>query len=73
MTTASISLPVPHGPVPHRRAPFFRRLVLTTGLALVTWARRPAEPVTHEQQALRLAAQAAAARQRDSLRYGIAQ
>lgn len=68
MTTASISLPVPHD-----RVPFFRRLVLTTGLALVTWARRPAEPATHEQQALRLETQAALARQRDGLRYGIAQ
>jgi hypothetical protein len=68
MTTASISLPVPH-----RRAPFFRRLVLTTGLALVTWARRPAVQPTHEQQSLRLEAQAAAVRQRNSLRYGIAQ
>ncbi len=68
MTTASISLPVPH-----RRVPLFRRLVLTTGLALVTWARRPVQRSTHEQQALRLAAQAAAERQRDSLRYGIAQ
>ena len=68
MTTASISLPVPH-----RRVPFFRRLVLTTGLALVTWARRPAERPTHEQQALRLEAQAAVTRQRDGLRYGIAQ
>ena len=68
MTTASISLPVPH-----QHVPFFRRLVLTTGLALVTWARRPAEAATHEQQALRLEAQAAAARQRESLRYGIAQ
>ncbi len=68
MTTASISLPVPR-----RRVPFVRRLVLTTGLALVTWARRPAATPTHEQQALRLAAQAAAARQRESLRYGIAQ
>lgn len=73
MTTASISLPVPHRSAPHRRAPFFRRVVLTTGLALVTWARRAAEGATHEQQALRLEAQAAAERQRDSLRYGIAQ
>ncbi len=68
MTTASISLRVPH-----RRVPFVRRLVLTTGIALVTWARRPDTRLTHEQQSLRLAAQAAAARQRDSLRYGIAQ
>ncbi|MBX9470667.1 hypothetical protein [Microcella sp.] len=73
MTTASISLTVPHRPVSNRRTPFFRRLVLSTGLALVTWARRPVQRPTHEQQALRLAAQAAAARQRDSLRYGIAQ
>ncbi len=68
MTTASISLPLPR-----HRVPFVRRLVLTTGLALVTWARRPAARVTHEQQSLRLAAESAAARQRDSLRYGIAQ
>jgi hypothetical protein len=69
MTTASLSLPVSHA-----RAPFFRRLVLATGLALVTWARRPDTRLSHEQQSLRLEAQAATARQRDSvLRYGIAQ
>jgi hypothetical protein len=51
-----------------------RKLALAAGVALVRWAhRRPAAP-THEQQALRLAARAAAERQRDSVRrYGIAQ
>ncbi|MFN4002333.1 hypothetical protein [Microcella sp.] len=50
-----------------------RRLALNAGVALVRWAhRRPAAP-THEQQALRLAAQQASARQRDSLRYGFVQ
>lgn len=74
MTTASISLPVSQSSVAQRRSPFVHRLVLSTGLALVTWARRAAEPPTHEQQALRLAAQEAAAQQRDGVkRYGIAQ
>lgn len=50
-----------------------RKLALGAGIALVRWAyRRPVAP-THEQQALRLAAQQAAAQQRESLRYGIAQ
>lgn len=68
MTTASISLRVPH-----RRVPFVRRLVLTTGLALVTWARRPDTRLTHEQQALRLETERAASAARDWVRYGIAQ
>lgn len=51
-----------------------RTLALTAGIALVRWAyRRPVAP-THEHQALRLAAQSAAARQCDALtRYGIVQ
>jgi len=56
-----------------RRLSALRKLALSAGVALVRWAyRRPATP-THEQQSLRLAAQAAAQRQRESLRYGIAQ
>lgn len=50
-----------------------RRLALSMGVALVRWAYRSPVAPTHEQQALRLAAHQAAARQRDSLRYGIAQ
>lgn len=54
-----------------------RHLALSTGIALVRWAHsrptRPTRRLTHEQHQLRLEAQAASARQRDSLRYGIAQ
>ncbi len=50
-----------------------RKLALSTGVALVRWAYRRPTPLTHEQQALHLAAQKAAAQHRDSLRYGIAQ
>jgi hypothetical protein len=56
-----------------------RRIALSTGVALVRWAHRgpaatvPTSALTHEQQSLRLAAQADIQRQRDSLRYGIAQ
>jgi hypothetical protein len=51
-----------------------RRLALSTGIALVRWAHRRPLPPTHEQQALRLAAQQSAQRQRESLsRYGIVQ
>ncbi|MFM2353350.1 MAG: hypothetical protein RLZZ608_756 [Actinomycetota bacterium] len=50
-----------------------RKLALSTGVALVRWAHRRPLPPTHEQQALRLAAQRATAQQRDSLRYGITQ
>lgn len=55
-----------------------RRLALTAGLALVRWAYdRPARarrsvPLTHEQQALRLATLRAVEQRRDRLqRYGI--
>lgn len=75
MTTITLTVP---GCAP--RSSRLRRLALATGLALVRWAhQRPArrarrhQPLSHEQQALRLAAQRAAERQRDSLRYGIAQ
>lgn len=68
MTTASISLPVLN-----HRVPFMRKLVLTTGLALVNWAHRPATSLTHEQQALRLETERAASAARDWMRYGIAQ
>jgi len=55
-----------------RRLFALRKFALSAGVLLVRWAyRRPATP-THEQQSLRLAAQAAAQRQRESLRYGIA-
>jgi hypothetical protein len=69
MTTATITLPMPR-----HATPFARRLVLSTGLALIMWAsRRPARP-SHEQHALRLAAQATTERQRDSVtRYGFVQ
>lgn len=51
-----------------------RRLALSAGVALVRWAHRRPLPPTHEQQALRLAAQSAAAQQRDSRqRYGFVQ
>ena len=51
-----------------------RKLALSAGVALVRWAHRRPAPLTSEQQALRLAAQFAAAHQRDSAaRYGIAQ
>lgn len=51
-----------------------RKLALSTGVALVRWAYRRPAPLTQEQQVLRLAAQSAAAQQRDSAtRYGIAQ
>ncbi len=51
-----------------------RRLALGAGIALVRWAHRRPLPPTHEQQALRLAAQSAAAQQRDSReRYGFVQ
>lgn len=68
MTTATITLQLPR-----QATPFARRLVLNTGLALITWATRRPAHLTHEQQALRLEAQAATERQRQSLRYGIAQ
>ncbi len=54
-----------------------RKLALATGIALVQWAHnRPARQsrqLSHEQNTLRRAAHAASARQRESLRYGIAQ
>lgn len=51
-----------------------RRLALSASVALVRWAHRRPLPPTHEQQALRLAAQSAAAQQRDSgQRYGFVQ
>ncbi|MDX2025771.1 hypothetical protein [Microcella sp.] len=50
-----------------------RKLALAAGVALVRWAHRRPTPPTHEQQALRLAAQRATTQQRDSLRYGITQ
>lgn len=51
-----------------------RRLALTAGVALVRWAHRRPLPPTHEQQALRLAAQQATTQQRNSRqRYGFVQ
>lgn len=50
-----------------------RKLALNMGVALVRWAHRRPAPLTHEQQALRLAAQSAAAHRREIPRYGIAQ
>ncbi|UTT61960.1 hypothetical protein [Microcella humidisoli] len=48
-----------------------RRIALSAGVALVRWAHRRPLPPTHEQRALRLAAQQAVAQQRDgAARYG---
>jgi hypothetical protein len=74
MTTITLTVP---GCAP--RESRLRRLALTAGLALVRWAhQRPARaatraPLTHEQQALRLATERAIAQQASSRRYGIAQ
>jgi hypothetical protein len=72
MTTITLTVP---GCAPRESS--LRRLALTAGLALVRWAheRPTARPLlSHEQQALRLAAQSAAAQQRDSRqRYGFVQ
>ncbi len=74
MTTITLTVP---GCAP--RASSLRRLALTAGIALVRWAhQRPARPIrraplTHEQQAQRLATERAIAQQASSQRWGITQ
>jgi len=74
MTTITLTVP---GSAP--RESRLGRLALTAGLALVRWAhQRPSRadrraPITHDQQAMRLATERAIAQQASSLRYGITQ
>lgn len=73
MTTMSIPVPGYGEERSSTRLPAFRRLVLTTGLALVTWSAKPSNLSTHEQQALRLQAETSRRRAAEGFRYGIAQ
>lgn len=73
MTTMSIPLPGYGEARVSTRLPAFRRLVLSTGLALVTWSSKSSNRSTHEQQALRMQAETSRRRAAEGFRYGIAQ
>lgn len=73
MTTMSIPLPGYGEAASGTRLPAFRRLVRSTGLALVTWSSKPSKPSSHEQQALGMQAENSRWRAAEGFRYGIAQ
>jgi len=73
MTTMSIPIVGYAQPRSRRRLPVTRRLVLATGLALVSWSRAPQRPRSHEAQARQIQTEASRARAGTPFRYGIAQ
>jgi hypothetical protein len=56
-----------------RRLPMLRRLVLSTGLALVAWSRRPVRRRSHEEQARSIRAESMREQAAAPFRYGAAQ
>jgi len=56
-----------------RRLPMLRRLVLTAGLALVAWSRRPARRRSHEEQARSIRTESMRQQATAPFRYGITQ
>ena len=56
-----------------RRLPMLRRLVLSAGLALVVWSRRPVRRRSHEEQARSIRTEAMRQQAATPFRYGITQ
>ena len=71
MTTMSI--PAGGYGLPRRRLPMMRRLVLSAGLALVAWSRRPVRRRSHEEQARSIRTESMREQAAAPFRYGAAQ
>ncbi|MER3388942.1 MAG: hypothetical protein RJQ01_02810 [Microcella sp.] len=73
MTTMSIPTAGYGRPRSPRRIPIVRRLVLATGLALVSWSRRSVRRRSHEEQARSIRTETLRLQAAAPFRYGITQ
>ena len=72
MTTMSIPV-VGYSAHDVRQLPALRRLVLVTGLTLVSWGRRAQRPLSHDEQARIVQTDRSRRAAAGAFRYGIAQ
>ena len=73
MTITAADCCAPRAPRAARRLPMMRRLVLSAGLALVAWSRRPVRRRGHEEQARSIRTESMRQQAAALFRYGIAQ